>query len=817
MRHVTVSSNCFFSASFARRRVVFAILTILIALHPAFPQSNSWLPQGNLHAGKIVVLAMDSTGMFLAGTESQGVFRSTDKGATWTAMNTGLYNLHILTLFVNSDGERYVSTDDARILRSAGADMSWTSVVTGSYVSGFVHNGSGTIYGCTTGGSGWVIRSTNNGANWERLDRDILIGNYFSAIAINATGDIFLSGREFWSTFNDGQTWWMEGAGGANAMIVSPFGPLIEAGNSMNEVYGPRFGFWTDDGTNITNGLPGGPYLSLAADPAGQLFVGTQGHGVYHSTYNGEQWTSFNTGNETAAVTALLLDHDGLLYAASDSMTYRTQNPVWTLLPPVHGFPRRDTINVRAPLTLRWRHVAGAVSYHVQVSPDSTFQSQIAFEDSTIADTTVTVNNLDSVKLYYWRVHSKNGSGISDYSIPWRFITGPPPRPPEIVAPADTSMNVLYPFTFRWRSVSGANGYVFETSNDGITFYGGAITDTFQVAETGAKDQRIYWHVASTNVAGAGQFSAVHSFKTAPEVPDVIYPVSPSWWENTNQPVNIAFHWTTPNYPSHAEYYELVLARSEHFVSGSIVFDTLVVQPSDSVSGLQNNTTYYWKVRGWNAGGAGSYSAVWSFTTIVAAPATPVLIEPADRAERQPTAGLRFSWHTGARTETYHLQISTDSLFVNTNPDVPGVVVDAATLRDTISSQYFARNTVFYWRVRGENIGGVSAWSSVNRFKTVNIDYISRNPNFFGVSQNYPNPVKQSPTTLIQVIVPELTHVVITIFDVRGAVVSQLIDNDMPQGYYEIPWNTSGLASGMYFYSAKLGKFSTLKKIVIAR
>jgi hypothetical protein len=71
---------------------------------------------------------------------------------------------------------------------------------------------------------------------------------------------------------------------------------------------------------------------------------------------------------------------------------------------------------------------------------------------------------------------------------------------------------------------------------------------------------------------------------------------------------------------------ELSEATSYHLqVSTTSSFATMVIdqsgipQTSYPVSGLLNNTTYYWRVSATNAGGASGWSSAWRFTTLVTA------------------------------------------------------------------------------------------------------------------------------------------------------------------------------------------------------
>lgn len=90
-------------------------------------------------------------------------------------------------------------------------------------------------------------------------------------------------------------------------------------------------------------------------------------------------------------------------------------------------------------------------------------------------------------------------------------------------------------------------------------------------------------------------------------------------------------------------------------------------------------------------------------------PATPVLLSPPDSATGQPLNPV-LSWTATAGAIRYHLQVSANSGFTS-------LVVNDSTL--TLTSKQvgpLSLYTTYYWRVRAENTGGESAFSSPRRF-----------------------------------------------------------------------------------------------------
>jgi len=84
--------------------------------------------------------------------------------------------------------------------------------------------------------------------------------------------------------------------------------------------------------------------------------------------------------------------------------------------------------------------------------------------------------------------------------------------------------------------------------------------------------------------------------------------------------------------------------------------------------------------------------------------------------------------------------------------------------------------------------------------------------NDFALNQNYPNPF--NPTTKIKYSIPEISYVILKVFDVLGREVATLVDEYRDAGSYEVEFDASHLASGIYYYQLKAGSFIETKKMI---
>ncbi|HQF44129.1 MAG TPA: T9SS type A sorting domain-containing protein, partial [Ignavibacteriaceae bacterium] len=87
--------------------------------------------------------------------------------------------------------------------------------------------------------------------------------------------------------------------------------------------------------------------------------------------------------------------------------------------------------------------------------------------------------------------------------------------------------------------------------------------------------------------------------------------------------------------------------------------------------------------------------------------------------------------------------------------------------------------------------------------------------NNFNLEQNYPNPF--NPSTTIKYSVAERSNVNIKVYDMLGKEVASLVNTVKEAGSYEVNFNASNLASGMYVYTITAGNFTSSKKMMLMK
>ena len=88
-------------------------------------------------------------------------------------------------------------------------------------------------------------------------------------------------------------------------------------------------------------------------------------------------------------------------------------------------------------------------------------------------------------------------------------------------------------------------------------------------------------------------------------------------------------------------------------------------------------------------------------------------------------------------------------------------------------------------------------------------------PQRFGLSQNYPNPF--NPSTRIDYRVAKEGLVTIKVFDILGREVATLLNEERQPGRYQIHFDGTKLASGIYVYKMSSNGFSETRKMMLMK
>jgi len=85
----------------------------------------------------------------------------------------------------------------------------------------------------------------------------------------------------------------------------------------------------------------------------------------------------------------------------------------------------------------------------------------------------------------------------------------------------------------------------------------------------------------------------------------------------------------------------------------------------------------------------------------------------------------------------------------------------------------------------------------------------------FGLMQNYPNPF--NPTTNLRYSLPRRSSVRLQVFDLAGRPIKTLVNESQAPGVYTVPFDGSGLTSGIYIYRLQAGDRTTTRKMMFMK
>jgi len=437
--------------------------------------------------------------------------------------------------------------------------------------------------------------------------------------------------------------------------------------------------------------------VSTTADLSWTAGSGTTSHDVYFGTSSPGSFQ----GNQTETTfDAGAMANNTTYYWRIDEINAggTTTGTVWNFTTIVaapsqatNPNPADSATGVSTTADLSWTAGSGATSHDVYFGTSSpgTFQGNQA---ATTFDTATMANNTT----YYWRIDEVSAGGTTTGTV-WSFTTiVAAPAQASNPSPANSATDVSITTDLSWTAGSGATSHdvYFGTSSPG-SFQGNQTATTFDTG-TMTNDTTYYWRIDEVN-AGGTTTGTVWSFTTIVAAPGQASSPSPA---NSATGVSITadLSWTAcSGATSHDVYFGTSSPGSFQGNQTATTFDT---------GTMTNDTTYYWRIDEVNAGGT-TNGAVWSFTTIVGAPAQATNPSPANSATNVSiTADL--SWTAGSGATSHDVYFGTSS---------PGSFQGNQTAT-TFDTGTMTNDTTYYWRIDEMNAGGTTT-GNVWTFTTV--------------------------------------------------------------------------------------------------
>lgn len=148
------------------------------------------------------------------------------------------------------------------------------------------------------------------------------------------------------------------------------------------------------------------------------------------------------------------------------------------------------------------------------------------------------------------------------------------------------------------------------------------------------------------------------------------------------------------------------------------------------------------------------------------------------------------------------------TIYSTTNAGITWTFLQSGTNEDLNSIHSFDSENS--WAVGNSGIitTNYTPATSVERINT-------SSPNSFIVEQNYPNPF--NPSTKIRFGISDETNILLEVYNITGQKIAELINEQLPPGFYNVNFDASGLSSGIYIYSIKGSDFSVTRKMTLLR
>ncbi len=635
----------------------------------------------------------------------------------------------------------------------------------------------------------WTGSPARDSTEWKKLTGD----------AVYALGTPWSSSSPLlWVSRDSMRTWQIDTAGlmSANLQDVSLDTAQYAYGATDHGLFkeNPDSNVWH----KVTSFTQATNLTSVFVDRENRILVAGSGSGLYLSTDNGTSWSSDASGVGTYQVNLLADDAFHNLYVTASQFAFSTSH-VYVSAGGTGAWHIADTSISR---------IVGNTSFQTMsfnsISGDSILVAGTSFGVFLSSDqgTTWTMNN-SGIRAEHMYGMARTGSGKTLLSTALGIFSNTPP---------DTSWNKTYPqngFESSLPLYHDTLGNIYTTDPAIPLTSGNGATAVVKSTDGGASWSPDTAGLSAVNGGtlfyideAGGQHSAGYKFSTA----------NMYVW---SKPLNGSWTIDTTGFPTSGSYpVSMTSDRNGYlYVSGTISTARVLRRPIGGgtwvvdTSGIPQSVNYFgnmtpgtggdvFGVVGYYGPGLMRRSAgTWRNFSLPPSLASQYITGVC--VDKSGVVFVAFVDYYNAPVGVY---FTTDNGASWTHAGLDSVYVTSLVSFGDSTYALSSNAGAFYVGKNPSVTNGVQTASS---------------PRSFELFQNYPNPF--NPTTAISFQLPAVSKVSLKIYDLLGRQVETLVNREMTPGVYQVSFDGSKLASGVYFYRLRAGNFVQTRKLLLLK
>lgn len=286
---------------------------------------QSWMLEENgITDAKIYSMAIDpvSTNYLYLATVNQGVMKSANSGASWSAAGSGLPSTYALLVDRLNNARVFSGTAGDGLFLSGDGGRNWGRSQAGLYASQVTalvqHPTTSTTLFTSTLGSG-VMKSSNGGETWAEFNLG-LGERTINQVVMHPTNPNVLYALTYsnglWRGDRSTTLGWQKI--GSNLPTVYVSQPLYDDSHPLASF---EAAVLVGDREPLLLATVNAPLLALAIAPSNprMMYLGSSGAGLFRSLDEGATWQAAGFSGQTVGVVNVDTANANLVYAASDA------------------------------------------------------------------------------------------------------------------------------------------------------------------------------------------------------------------------------------------------------------------------------------------------------------------------------------------------------------------------------------------------------------------------------------------------------------------------------------------------------------------